>query len=181
MQNGTIEIERELVIDLSRSDDENSITFYAVDFDGDGEFQWAPTPEFRHLFMDNETYEITAYVKDRAGNVREKSLVVTVVNPKETVLPVESDSNGMDLTLVFIMIGVGVLIILAMAGVLAFVLVKRKNESRAPPMKIDPRMKRPPSHPGIRPPAGPPAVPPPPKAPGQISGPAQSPGLPPKH
>jgi hypothetical protein len=179
IENGTIEIERELVIDLTMSDDENSITFYAVDFDGDGDFQWSPNPEFRNIYMENGSYSVVGYVKDRAGNVRQKLLVVTVVNPKETDITEKESSNGSDLTMAFILIGVGVLIIMMMTGVLAFVLARRRQEREATMVGPGHHLHAPAMPPGMKPSPSWHSVPPPPVPPGHVNPAPNRPGLPP--
>ncbi len=123
---GVFETGSQVVVDLSSSEDKNGITFYAVDFTGEGSPDWSPNPIFEHSYTEPGRYQITGYVKDPAGNIMEKSSFVEVVAGEDQVSDdIAEDSNVGDGAILFAVIG-SVILLLVLIMVLVLVLIKKR-------------------------------------------------------
>lgn len=126
METGTIYAGSTVTVDLSQSEDENGIAFYSVDFLGTGDQDWSLEPVFSHVFAAPGTYEITGYVKDPAGNIRERVREIEVLpsvvdDPKGNGDGEEDELSSM----VLIVIG-AVSLLLVLVVVLVVVVVRKR-------------------------------------------------------
>jgi hypothetical protein len=157
-------------VDLSGSDDENGITFHAVDFTGSGDVLWTPDFTFTHTYNEPGTYEITGYVKDPAGNIREKTTTIEVMAPEEEEPEDnENEENGSSSVILLVMGSIVLLVILG--AVLVFVIVRRKGHAETAKQPEQPPS--PPVHglpPGLlqNPQVRRGKIPPPPSPPGEM-------------
>jgi hypothetical protein len=122
----SIDVGSEVIIDLSSSTDENGVKFYSVDFLGSSAPEWSAGVSFAHVYTEPGTYNITAQVKDNAGNVQQK-VVQIVVNPVEVIdnsTQAGSETNS-DLIIMGVIVIVVILVILIAALI---ILITRKKD-----------------------------------------------------
>ncbi len=155
----------EFTVDLSESSDENGINFYSL-MTGSADPEWTPDPVFKLSFAEPGTYNITGTVRDNAGNIHEKVLMITVL-PVEEVADVPVD-GGNDLQLL-IMVALGIIVIFVILIAVVVVVVVKRGQRNTPPSMTAPSAINGPPPPGLRhgpgkgvpiPPS--PGVPPPP-------------------
>jgi hypothetical protein len=127
LDSGIIQAGSKITVNLSSSEDENGIGFYSVDFLGMGDLDWSLDPLFTYVYAAPGTYNITGYVKDAAGNIREKTkeIVIAPADIKDPNGDGDDDENGSS-SMIFAVIG-AVVLLLILVAVLAVVLVRSRS------------------------------------------------------
>ena len=171
---GVVQAGSEILVDLSDSSDGNGISFYGISINGSTDFRWSPDPNFSLVLSEPGTYTITAYVKDGAGNVAQRSQEVVVI-PVESGngSDVQSSENGNHSWILYAIIGAALFILLMALAVMIVVISKhhKKEVEHIPPPPGHPVFD-PHSHPQAPPPRPPqkrPELPSPPRPPEHIS------------
>ncbi len=126
-EDGIIEVGSSVAFDLSSSEDDNGITFYAVDWNGSGEKDWSPDPSFNFTYDQPGTYIVTGYVRDPAGNIREKSMEIEVKAVETKDPEGNTDGNGNSSSLVLFLVIGSIIFLILLIGVLAVVLVRYRS------------------------------------------------------
>lgn len=124
-----------LTVDLTGSADDSGIAFYRIDFGDGSSVSWRVTGTFTTKYNTPGTYNITAYVKDSAGNIVNKTVMITV----EPLL-VEDDpvGNGGSDTGIYIIIGAVVVIIVLLLIIVEVVVIARRRRSHSMPINNHP-------------------------------------------
>ncbi|MGA1821743.1 MAG: PKD domain-containing protein, partial [Thermoplasmatota archaeon] len=135
-----------LTVDLSGSADDSGIAFYSIDYGDGSSVSWRVTGTFTTRYDRPGTYNITAYVKDSAGNVVNRTIMVTV-DP----VSVEEEGNGGSgsSTGLFLTIGAVVLVVVMILIMVEIIVIMRKRSSHHHAAAVqNPPHARPPVHGG---------------------------------
>lgn len=133
-EDGIIEVGSPVTFDLSSSEDENGITFYAVDWNGSGVKDWSPDALINFTFNEPGTFTVTGYVRDAAGNTQEKSMVIDVKAIEINDPDGNNDGDNGSSWALFLVIGSIVFLILLIC-VLAVVLVRYRSHHTPAPLQ----------------------------------------------
>jgi hypothetical protein len=131
-ENGKVDVGTEITVDLSSSNDENGIKFYSIVLSDSEEPQWSPDSEFPLKFSEPGKYNITGYVRDGAGNIREKVVSVEVTSQVEEQPGGNGDRNGDDSQVLIIMAMISLVVIVVVVAAIVIVVSKRGQKKAAP-------------------------------------------------
>jgi hypothetical protein len=124
-----------LTVDLTGSADDSGIAFYRIDYGDGSSVSWRVTGLFTTKYREPGTFNITAYVKDSAGNVVNRTIMITVdpIHVED-----ETSGSGGSNTGVYVAIGSAVVFIILLLIILEVVIIARRRGSQPAQQSIHP-------------------------------------------